>query len=131
VSLKGTELTGQNPRPRWGASVEAKPARWRPASSIAASRSSPGNPATGRSKFDVQVTGKADIFDRCRHKLERWRDCATGDGGYARGAVLCRGRDRWFLTISVEYDIEYATRPTSDCGAIREGVAVAYPALNI
>jgi hypothetical protein len=114
VSLKGTELTGQELKIRalWGASVEAKlgpigvSAEFNYGIEVIAKES--GDWQIG---LIVQVTGKADIFIvKVSIKLELM--AAIGRAG-AKVHALAQAKFSgeveicWFLTISFEYDIQY------------------------
>jgi hypothetical protein len=117
ISLKGTELTGQEVKIRvmWGASVEAKlgpigvSAEFNYGIEVIVSES--GKWQIG---LIVQVIGKADIFIvKVAIKLELMAAIARqpppdekveaiGQAKLAGEVEIC-----WFLTISFEFDIEY------------------------
>ncbi len=117
VSLKGTELTGQEFKIRvmWGAAVEAKlgpigvSAEFNYGIEVIVAES--GKWQIG---LIVQVIGKADVFIvKVAIKLELMAAIARlpppdekveaiGQAKFAAEIEIC-----WFLTISVEYDIEY------------------------
>jgi hypothetical protein len=117
LSLKGTELTGQEVtiRVMWGAAVEATlgpigvSAEFNYGIEVIVSES--GKWQIG---LIVQVVGKADVFiAKVSIKLELMAAIARlpppdekveaiGQAKFAAEVEIC-----WFLTISVEYDIEY------------------------
>jgi hypothetical protein len=117
LSLKGTELTGQEVTIRviWGAAVEAKlgpigvSAEFNYGIEVIVVEG-----GTWQIGLLVQVVGKADVFiAKVTIKLELMAAIkrlpppnekveAIGQAKFAAEVEIC-----WFLTISVEYDIEY------------------------
>ena len=117
ISLKGTELAGQEIKIRvmWGASVEAKlgplgvSAEFNYGIEVIAADS-----GAWQIGLLVQVVGKADIFIvKVAIRIELMaaikrlpppdeKVSAIGQAKFAAEVEIC-----WFLTISVEYDIQY------------------------